>query len=83
MSARERLHRPIRPLAASIRSRFRVTILLAVLVGALTGLLVAGIEEAINAGTWGKIATSSSWWIIALPLAGLIVSALLLDRTKE
>jgi CIC family chloride channel protein len=56
---------------------------MALVVGGLTGLGVAGIEEVINGVTWGKIASSSGWWIIGLPLAGLIVSALLLDRTEE
>jgi len=83
VTAPARRYRPIRPLAASLRKRFRVTILLAVLVGAVTGLAVAGIDAIINSATWGRIATSSSWWIIALPIAGLIASAVLLDRSKE
>src|SRR5207302_1772554 len=78
-----RRHRSIRPLAGDLRKRFQITIVLAVLVGGATGAVVAGIEKLINDDTWGTVATSSSWWIIFLPTAGLIASSLLLHRTKE
>jgi CIC family chloride channel protein len=83
LSTQPKRYRPIRPLAASLRKRFRITILLAVMVGGATGLVVAGVEAIINSATWGRVATSSSWWIIALPIVGLIASAMLLDRSKE
>jgi chloride channel protein, CIC family len=68
LSARSKRLRRIAPIAATIRSRFRITIILAVFVGALTGGVVAGVERIINGVTWGQIASSSSW---------------LLDRTNE
>ena len=83
MRGPRRRHRSIRPLAGDLRKRFQITIVLAVLVGGATGAVVAGIEKLINDDTWGTVATSSSWWIIFLPTAGLIASSLLLHRTKE
>ena len=83
MKEHSRRYPPIKPLAASLRARFRITILLALVVGAVTGLGVAGVEEMINQVTWGKIASSSSWWIIVLPIGGLITATLFLNQTRE
>src|SRR5437660_7571965 len=82
-----RAFRPIRPISPAIRRRLQATVGLSVLVGGLTGLFVAGLHAVIVDVGWNHFASTSSWWVAALPLVGLLGSGLLLqlshDRSSE
>ena len=53
--------------------RQNAQILVAVAVGAATGLLVAGLHW-IVLGIWAPLSHKDAWWVALLPLAGLLLS---------
>ncbi|HEY2803101.1 MAG TPA: chloride channel protein, partial [Actinomycetota bacterium] len=57
------------------RVRQNAQIVVAVAVGAATGLLVAGLHW-IVLGVWGPLSRRDDWWVAILPAAGLVLSTL-------
>src|SRR5437763_16408595 len=57
-------------------------VLLSVLVGAVTGLTVAGVHALIVDGIWKRF-DRDMWWVVLLPIAGLLGSTLVLSLTRQ
>jgi len=80
------LPRPKLAAAARTRAtarRLRLWIVLAVVVGAATGLGVAAIHVVIETVSWGPLSHRSDWWIALLPIAALVGSTMLVGLTHE
>jgi chloride channel protein, CIC family len=78
-----RLRRRPLPDLSALRRRFKAVVLLSVVVGIVTGLIVAGVHELIVELTWGHLAGRGDWWIALLPVAGLLGSTAIILRTRD
>lgn len=63
--------------------RLRASIVLAVGVGALTGLGVTVLHLVVQELAWGPLSRRSSYWIAGLPLLGLLVASALVRLTPD
>lgn len=72
-----------RRLSSSDARRLRTWIVLAVVLGAMTGAGVLLLHLVIEEWLWGPLSRVSDWWIPMLPIVGLLLATLLVGRTKD
>jgi CIC family chloride channel protein len=63
--------------------RLHLWIGLAAIVGAVTGLIVAGLHWVIEGVVWGHLSTQDSWWVVLVPLLGLAVTSVAIQLTPS
>jgi CIC family chloride channel protein len=64
------------------RTELLVVVALSVLVGAVTGLVVAGLHAAIVDGLWDHL-ERDAWWVVLLPVGALVASSIALAATRD
>ncbi|MHB8512282.1 MAG: chloride channel protein [Actinomycetota bacterium] len=62
---------------------WRTGVMLASAVGAVTGLLVAGLHTVILDWTWGPLSNRDDWWLIGLPVIGLLLATVFISLSRS
>jgi CIC family chloride channel protein len=71
-----------RNVSQTFRQGLLAVIGLSVAVGVFTGLAVAGVHWLIVDVLWNRL-ERDAWWVVVLPLAGLVASTAVLELTRE